>query len=77
MSAREKAALDKKLREGIRAVLDNYPDGTYDHAELISDVRHDLDKLLARLGLSPKTPLKVYVEDGVLTVSLGTFLDRN
>lgn len=78
MTPRVKAALDKKLREGIEAILKNYPNGrVYDRDELLSDVRHDLDLLIKKLNLKKDTPLKVFLDEGILCISLGRFPDRN
>lgn len=77
MTPEAKKTMDKKLRKGIEAVLKSYPPGKYDESELLSDVRCDLDRLIRDLGIDSKTPINVYIEDGILTVSLGTFPNKN
>lgn len=78
MTGRQKAKLDQQVREGIEEILARYPNGRgYDKFELLSDVRHDLDLMLKRLNISPKTPIDVLYEDGILTIRFGRFPDRN
>lgn len=77
MSKRKKLVDHERVRTEIQAILDKYPDGKYDRTELLLDVQHDLDLMVKRLGISPKTPIKVYLDEGVLVVSFGSFPWRN
>lgn len=74
VSKRKKLVDHDRVRTEIQAILDKYPDGNYERTELLLDVRHDLNLMIKRLGISPKTPVKVYLDEGVLVVSFGTFM---
>jgi hypothetical protein len=74
VSTRRNEKLRERVRAEIQAILDRYPNGqTYDRSELLSDIQHDLDQMKVRLGLSPNTPIRVDMDDGIVTVRLGTF----
>lgn len=77
MSKRKKLVDHERVRAEIQAILDKYPDGNYDKTELLLDVQHDLNLMVKRLGISPKTPIKVYLDEGILVVSFGSFPGRN
>ncbi len=70
--------LHEALQEGLQEILDNYPNGReYDREELYLDVRHDISKLMIKLGIEPKTPVDVHMDDGQLVIRFGSFPNRN
>lgn len=78
MTPRAKTLLDQRLREGLEKIQQFYKVGLEcNRYELLSDIRHDIDLLVKRLGISPKTPVDVQIEDGEVLIRFGSFPNRN
>jgi hypothetical protein len=73
VSTRKNLKLRATVEDEIRKILDKYPDGNYDKTELLGDVQKDLDDMVLRLGISPKTPIHVFLDGTVLVVKFGKF----
>ena len=60
----------------IRKILEQYEKG--ERWELLSDVRHEIDLMCRRLGIDPKTPVRVDLdENNNFIIHFGYFTETN
>jgi hypothetical protein len=64
------------VNAAIAEVLAGFDKG--ERWELISDMKHEIQKKLVGIGVHPKTPVDVFLDDeGNATVRVGTFSEWN